>query len=68
MLTWSASSDNVGVAGYQVVRNGTRVATSTTPSYTDSLAGKAASATYAIVAYDAAGNLARGSNTITVRP
>ena len=26
-LTWSASTDNVGVTGYQVFRNGTLVAT-----------------------------------------
>ena len=67
-LSWSPSSDNIAVAGYQVLRNGTRIGTATTTSYTDTLAGKAPSATYAIVAYDAAGNLSPSSNTITVRP
>ena len=55
-LSWSASSDNVGVAGYRVSRNGTQVATTTGTSWNDS--GLAASTTYSysVVAYDAAGN------------
>ena len=34
-LSWSASSDNVGVTGYIVLRNGAQVATPTTKSYAD---------------------------------
>ena len=33
-LAWSASTDNVGVAGYGVYRNGTRIATATSTGYT----------------------------------
>src|SRR5262249_47581710 len=43
-LTWTASSDNVGVAGYQVSRNGALIGTVTTLSYVDN--GLAASTTY----------------------
>ena len=34
-LTWTASTDNVGVAGYKIYRHGTHVGTSFNPSYTD---------------------------------
>ena len=69
-LTWSASSDNVGVTGYRVERcsgascsSFAEVGTSTTPSYADSgLAGSTAY-TYRVRANDAAGNLSGYSNT-----
>jgi len=35
-LSWSASTDNVGVAGYAVYRNGVSIATVNTLSFTDS--------------------------------
>ena len=34
-LSWTASTDNVGVTGYNIFRNGTKIGTSTTTSYTD---------------------------------
>jgi chitodextrinase len=56
-VTWSASTDNVAVAGYQVFRNGTVVATTALTSYTDN--GLAASTTYAyaVAAYDTSNNV-----------
>jgi len=62
-LTWSASGDNVGVAGYRVSRNGTLVATLTATSWADT--GLAASTTYSysVVAYDAAGNSSAAATT-----
>ena len=56
-LTWSASSDNVGVVGYTVYRNGVKVATVLTTSYQDSGLSALTSYTYAVSAYDAAGNV-----------
>jgi chitodextrinase len=55
-LSWSASSDNVAVAGYRVYRGGVLVSTVTTTSYSDT--GLAANTTYSytVQAYDAAGN------------
>ncbi len=55
-LTWNASSDNVGVTGYDVYRNGTKMATvsSTTSSQTGLACGTSYS--FAVVALDAAGN------------
>jgi chitodextrinase len=62
-LTWTASSDNVGVTGYRVSRNSTLLATVTTLAYADS--GLTASTTYAysVVAVDAAGNLSIPATT-----
>ncbi len=34
-LSWTASTDNVGVTGYNIFRNGIQIGTSTTTSYTD---------------------------------
>lgn len=61
-LSWSASTDNVGVSGYKVFRNGTQVGTPTGTAYQDT--GLSASTTYAytIQAYDAAGNTSSQSS------
>ena len=32
-LAWSASTDNVGVAGYDVYRNGTKIGSTASPTY-----------------------------------
>ncbi len=65
-LTWTASTDNVGVTGYRIYVDGVNTATSPTNSYT--LGGLTAATTYAIyvTAYDAAGNHSGASNTINV--
>ncbi|MCD7442594.1 cellulase family glycosylhydrolase [Streptomyces lincolnensis] len=69
-LTWAASSDNVGVTRYDVVRvNGTSetaVASSATPSTT--LTGLTADTayTFAVYARDAAGNRSARSATVNV--
>jgi len=56
-LSWTVSTDNVGVSGYRIYRGGFQIATTTTATtYQD--AGLTASTTYAytVAAYDAAGN------------
>src|SRR4029077_11273760 len=55
-LSWTASTDNVGVAGYKVYRGGTQVGTSSTTSYSDSGLAASTSYNYTVAAYDAAGN------------
>ncbi|WP_458116492.1 fibronectin type III domain-containing protein [Arthrobacter sp. D2-10] len=61
-LSWGASTDDTGVAGYRVSRNGAVVGTSTSAGFTDS--GLAAGTyTYAVVAFDAAGNTSAASNS-----
>lgn len=55
-VTWTASTDNVGVAGYQVFVDGSPVDTTTSLSY--GLTGLSPSTQYSVTvtAYDAAGN------------
>ena len=55
-LVWKAASDNVRVAGYRLFRNGVSVATKATPGYTYKGLKCGTKYTFALVAYDAAGN------------
>ena len=63
-LSWTASSDNVGVAGYGVYSNGTLAASSAGTSYTLTGLTCGTSYTIAIDAYDTAGNRS-GKATVT---
>jgi chitodextrinase len=56
MLTWAAARDNVGVTGYDVSRNGTKVGTVTALSSAQSGLTCNTQYTFAVVASDAAGN------------
>ncbi|GAA2334053.1 DUF4832 domain-containing protein [Dactylosporangium salmoneum] len=64
-LSWSGATDNVGVTGYRVFRDGTAVATVTGTTYTDT-GVPAGSLTYTVTARDAAGNESPPSNAVTV--
>ncbi len=55
-LSWQASSDNVGVTGYDVYRDGAMVTTTVTTSYTDASLDPSTTYHYAVGAFDAAGN------------
>ncbi|QMV40329.1 carbohydrate binding domain-containing protein [Cohnella cholangitidis] len=65
-LSWTASTDNVGVTGYNIVRDGTTIATTAATAYT--VAGLSANTayTFAVVAKDAEGNVSPSSNPVTV--
>jgi chitodextrinase len=63
-VSWSASSDNVGVAGYTLYRNGTNVGSTTSTSYSYTGLTCNTSYTLAIDAADAAGNRS-GKATVT---
>ncbi|MEV0563001.1 DUF4832 domain-containing protein [Dactylosporangium sp. NPDC050588] len=64
-LSWTGATDNVGVTGYTVFRDGTQVATVSGTSYTDT-GVPAGSHTYTVTARDAAGNVSVPSNAVTV--
>jgi hypothetical protein len=66
-LSWTASTDNVGVTGYKVFRNGVLVGTSPVTSYQDTtgLLGDTAYS-YAVSAYDAAGNTSATSPSVSL--
>ena len=65
-LSWSASTDNVGVAGYHVYRSGTLVGTTTTTTFTDTGLTASTAYSYTVVAYDAAGNASPASAAVSV--
>ncbi|WP_150267156.1 carbohydrate binding domain-containing protein [Paenibacillus tepidiphilus] len=56
-VSWTASTDNVGVTGYEVYRNGVKVGTAAGTSYTDTGLTGSTSYTYTVKAFDAAANL-----------
>ena len=56
-LSWTASTDDVGVTGYQLFRDGNQVGTSTAPSYSYTGLTCATSYTLGVAAVDAAGNV-----------
>jgi len=68
VLSWSPSTDNSAVAGYDVFRDGVRIATVTTPGYTDPSVTSNIAYAYTVVAFDAAGNRATASAALSVTP
>ncbi len=62
-LSWSASSDTVGVTGYKVFRNGTQITTVSTNSFSDSGLSASTQYSYTVAAYDAAGNTSAQSSS-----
>src|SRR6266480_1876352 len=64
-LMWSASTDNVGVTGYIVKRNGVQVATPTATSYSDTGLSDATTYSYTVAARDAAGNVSPDSVSVS---
>ena len=71
-LSWGASTDNVGVAGYRIERctgtnctNFAQIATAPTTSYKDTTVSATTSYNYQVRAFDAAGNVGPYSNTAT---
>ena len=65
-LSWSASTDNVGVTGYIVRRNGVQIATPATTSYADTGLSAATTYSYTVAARDAAGNISPNSASVSV--
>jgi hypothetical protein len=56
-LSWNFSTDNTGVAGYKVYRNGTEIATVNDTFYTDNNLTASTAYVYRIAAFDAADNI-----------
>lgn len=62
-LKWVASTDNVGVAKYEIWRDGVKLGETTTVSYTDNSRVKTKRFyTYSVIAKDAAGNASPQAN------
>jgi chitodextrinase len=65
-LNWSASSDNVGVVGYDVYQGSTNLGTVTSTSANITGLTANTSYTFRVTAKDAAGNVSGFSNTVNV--
>ncbi len=65
-LSWTASTDNIGVTGYDIYKNGVLLGSVTGTSA--QITGLVASTTYSfyVKAKDAAGNISLNSNTVSV--
>jgi glucose/arabinose dehydrogenase len=68
LLTWTASTDNIGVAGYDVYRNGTKINTSLVSTASYNVTGLTAGTLYSftVIAKDAAGNSSATSAALPV--
>jgi hypothetical protein len=55
-LSWTAASDNIGVAAYRIYRDGTLLFTSSTQLFNDSGLQPATSYVYSVTALDVSGN------------
>ena len=69
-LAWRAATDNVGVAGYRVLRDGVTIDSTPSTVFVDMGLDPETRYTYAVVAFDAAGNSSTPSlpTTITTPP
>ncbi|PWI15536.1 chitinase [Streptomyces sp. Act143] len=65
-LSWSAATDDKGVKNYDVLRNGTKVATVTTTSYTDTGLTAGTSYSYTVQARDTADQTGPVSGALSV--
>ena len=66
-LSWAPGTDNQGVAGYRVLRNGVEVGYPTTTTFTDTYLTPGTDYTYTIQTVDAAANLSPPSAPIVGR-
>jgi hypothetical protein len=65
-LSWSASNDNIAVTGYEVLRDGSFLATATGTSFSDTTTDPYSGHDYRVQALDAAGNHSAPSDVATV--
>lgn len=64
-ITWSTSTDNVLMGGYQVFRDATQITTTTLLSYSDSGLSPATLYTYTIRAFDSSNNFSTTSASLS---
>jgi chitodextrinase len=62
-LSWTAATDNVGVAGYKIISNGTFIATAVGTTYKSTDLTASTAYTFMVAAYDASGNVGSQSTS-----
>jgi fibronectin type 3 domain-containing protein len=65
-LSWDPASDNVAVVGYEVLRNGAVIASTSGTVFSDSTVASGATYDYTVRAFDAEGNTGPGSSSVVV--
>jgi len=65
-ISWEAATDNIGVTGYNVYRDGILISTTTSLSYVDSGLTPSTAYSYAVQAVDGAGNVSALSSATSV--
>ena len=65
-LSWSGATDNIGVTGYDIYRNGLFLATTTSSPYTAINLIPSTNYTFFVRAKDGSGNVSVNSNTVNV--
>lgn len=67
-LSWTAATDDIGVTGYRVLRDGSQIGTTTTATtYSDTTAAASTTYSYTVRAVDAAANVSPDSDPASVR-
>ena len=66
ILSWYSSTDNVGVTGYDIYKDGTYLASTTSTDYLVSDLRASSMYSFYIKAKDAAGNVSTASNSISI--
>ncbi len=66
-LSWTASTDNTAVTGYNIYRNGTKVISTTATSYSDTSLAAGTTYSYTVSAYDAAGNVCTQTASVSAK-
>jgi Cellulose binding domain len=64
-LAWNASTDNVGVTGYEIRRDGSTIFSSSSTSFTDTGLGASTTHTYQVRALDAVPNRSAFSGSVS---
>lgn len=64
-LSWNASSDNISVTGYDVYRDGSKITSASTTSYSDTGLVEGTTYNYYVIAKDGQGNESAQSTTVS---
>ncbi|MGA2592920.1 MAG: hypothetical protein ABSH32_23650 [Bryobacteraceae bacterium] len=67
-LSWNPSTDDVGVAGYQVWRNGVQIASVIAASYSDTGLAASTAYTYQVKAFDLSSNISQPATVSITTP
>jgi chitin-binding protein len=65
-LSWTAATDNVGVTGYRAYQDGVEVGNPTSTTFSVTGLTSLTPYTFAVAAYDKAGNVSPQSEMVTV--